>query len=165
MAKLEEQLEISELQAGGGSRKARKLERARDLKESAEKYKEAGFDPVAAESMAKREQEAGDRRENPRRIRGAGANGPAPERVSALDYLHDGKKMQGPQTSALDDYERRRSVPGVGGQIDKNHAEKEAAAAKAKAPAVADKPDMRVVNVLQDILKAIKEQVSHPPTS
>lgn len=165
-ADLDESLEIAEAQAGGGTRKARRMERERDLRDSTEKYKAAGFTPEEAAARAQREQRVADRRENPRRIRGAGADGPAPERASALDYF-DGKSMATPKTSALDDYKRRRGIDGVGSTVDKELARKDAeeAAAAKKSGGVAELPKLmeKAFGMLGELINAVKENSGKAP--
>jgi len=108
--------EINKLSAGGHNRKADKLQRKEDETALATEYEKTH--PGQGKRMAAEDMDIRDRAAHPGRIRGAGHKGSSrPEKASALDYFKPGD-MKKASTSSLDEYEKRRNIPGVGHKLD-----------------------------------------------
>lgn len=101
-AAMDRQLDIAEAQAGGNTRKAKKLQKAADLESNTQKYLDAGFTPAEAAQRAQREAAISDRRDHPNRIRGAG--------YGKTNGAREGSLLDAPRTSNLDAY---RAAPGL----------------------------------------------------
>lgn len=143
--KLEEQLNLAELNSGGKTRKARKLERKMNVDSARDKYKQAGFSDADAEAMAEREVSAGEGRGG--RIKGAVSPNGGKDGESSLDYLKDGKKMGTPKTSNLDAY---RAVPSL-----RERQRKKAPEETPETTSPVSKTDGTVVTLLKGILDAV----------
>jgi len=143
--------QIAQLRGSGRDRQANKLQRQQDETTTAAQYEKQGYTSEDAQRMAGEDMDLRDRAANPRRIRGAGRKGsPRPDRASGLDYFRTGK-MQGPTTSALDDYEQRRNIPGVGHKVDHDLAAKQAKEDTARA-AAAPQGDTTTHTLLQKVI-------------
>lgn len=159
------QMDIAEMQSGS-PRRAKKMQREVDLKDSTEKFEQAGFSPQEAKKMAEREQAVQDRKEHPNRIRGVSSRN-ARERTSGLSYDHSAgmKAVETPNLAEV------RGVPRAGKSVDHDLAEKDAAAAKNATAAASPQKEgdtashallLKVIAGLSDVVNAVRGIPSPP---